>query len=235
MNRERTARKPGSTAKRTSDESFARNQDFALLALLLCGGGEGAAHIEDVALKAHELAPTRFKWERHDYPSLDTARVALRADRGPDDLVQRIGSKFYSLTSDGILRAIRVGNHVLGTDHADPLAVIHEFNVGLLTSTEPIAETGIARNRPAQKPLRRIKNHETFRAWRKDATTPFELWQLAELLECMPDASTATWEARLQNLKRQATFWQDQEVRRFAEIIGAAIRLALATERKGHG
>jgi hypothetical protein len=210
--------------------SFARNQDFAVLALLLCGGGDGLAHVEDIALKAYQLAPTRFKWERFDYPSLDTVRVALRADRGPDDLVLRTGGKFYSLTADGIVRAVQIGNHLLDSQHGDALAVIRGFQERPGVTVEPEVDSGIARNRPAQKYLRRVRNHEVFRAWQRDALASFQLWQLAELLECMPDASHSTWDARLKNLKRQATFWRDDEISKFADRVSAAVH-GLLTSR----
>lgn len=209
-----------------------RNQDFAALAVLLCGGGDGQAHIEDVALKAYQLAPTRFKWERYDYPSLDTVRVALRADRGPEDLVLRSGGKFYSLKPEGIERALQLGSHILGSKFNDARELIHAFEHKVPTTVEPSADTGIARHRPAQKYLRQVKGHDTFRAWRKDPTAQHELWQLAELLECMPDASLATWNSRLENLKRQATFWRDDEVARFADKVSAEVHKLLAAESR---
>lgn len=214
------------------DSVLARNQDFAVLAVLLCGGGEGLAHIEDIALKAFQLAPTRFKWERFDYPSLDTARVSLRADRGPDDLVQRSGGKFYFLTPDGIARAVRVGNRILATDHRDAQGVIRAFAERLPSAISPDADAGVTRNRPAQKYLRSIRSHATFRSWQADPSVQYELWQLAELLECMPDASRKMWDTRLEFLRRQATFWQDDEVLKFTEAISRSIRDQLNAERK---
>ena len=234
MSKSKVARRSSKTvaALSSADSIMARNQDFAILAVLLCGGGEGLAHIEDVALKAFQLAPTRFKWERFDYPSLDTVRVALRADRGPDDLVQRSGGKLYSLTPDGIVRAVGVGNRILGTEHREPHALLRAFEERLPENIEPDADAGITRNRPAQKYLRSIRNHDVFKAWGANASVHYELWQLAELLECMPDASPKTWDSRLEFLKRQATFWQDDEMLRFAKAISTSIHNLLAAERK---
>lgn len=231
MSSEQDSRKKG-TASSADGTTSIRNQDFAALAVLLCGGGDGQAHIEDIALKAYQLAPTRFKWERYDYPSLDTVRVALRADRGPEDLVLRSGGKFYSLTSDGIGRALELGRRILGSKINDAYNLIKAFEQKVPTISEPAADTGVARHRPAQKYLRHIKSHETFRAWKTDRGIQYELWQLAELLECMPDASLSTWNSRLENLKRQATFWRDDEVSRFADEVSKSVHRLLAAETK---
>ena len=54
------------------------NPQIAALALYSLGGGVARQHQEDVAVKCYELAPRRFSWERHDYPDIDRAGIALR-------------------------------------------------------------------------------------------------------------------------------------------------------------
>jgi len=54
------------------------NRDVVVYALDLLGGWQKRVHTEDVALKCHELAPSKFSWVRHpEYPDLSTARYAL--------------------------------------------------------------------------------------------------------------------------------------------------------------
>lgn len=52
--------------------------EAATLALLACGGQRDSVHTEDVAIKASELAPGMFGWEKHpDRIDKELVRVAL--------------------------------------------------------------------------------------------------------------------------------------------------------------
>ena len=52
--------------------------EAATLALFACGGGSESIHTEDVAIKASELAPGMFAWEKHpDRIDKELVRVAL--------------------------------------------------------------------------------------------------------------------------------------------------------------
>jgi len=87
------------------------NRDVAVYALDLLGGWKERVHTEDVALKCHELAPSKFSWVRHpEYPDLSTARYALEdaARLGHGRLVEgeseRTGKSIggWMLTADGV-------------------------------------------------------------------------------------------------------------------------------------
>ena len=54
------------------------NRHIALLALLLQGGASKFVDLEDIAVMAYTLAPTRFRWNKYDYPSLEITRLAFK-------------------------------------------------------------------------------------------------------------------------------------------------------------
>ena len=60
------------------------DKDVALYALYLLGGWQKRVHTEDVALRCHQLAPSRFSWVKYpEYPDLAPARFALEAAKKP--------------------------------------------------------------------------------------------------------------------------------------------------------
>jgi hypothetical protein len=52
--------------------------DVVVLALWECGGSDGPIDTEDVAMRAHALAPSAFAWKKYpDQVDLDSVRVTL--------------------------------------------------------------------------------------------------------------------------------------------------------------
>jgi hypothetical protein len=76
----------------------------AALALYVLGGGETPVDTEDVAMRAHEIAPGRFSWRKYpDQINLELVRVALSDARKPENgaLVTGTGKSGWSLTAAG--------------------------------------------------------------------------------------------------------------------------------------
>ena len=54
------------------------DKDIVLYALYLLGGWQERIHTEDIALKCHQLAPSRFSWVKYpQYPDIQPVRFAL--------------------------------------------------------------------------------------------------------------------------------------------------------------
>ena len=80
------------------------DKDIALYALHLLGGWQKRIHTEDVALKCHQLAPSRFSWVKYpQYPDLAPARFALEKC-GPrvEGKSERKGGTGWRLTENGV-------------------------------------------------------------------------------------------------------------------------------------
>lgn len=75
-------------------------------ALFLLGGAEKPVDTEDIAMKVHELDPTRFPWRK--YPSqinLELVRVALSdaaKDKKDGRLTSGSGARGWTLTREGL-------------------------------------------------------------------------------------------------------------------------------------
>ncbi len=99
--------------------------ELVALALYVLGGSEVLVDTEDVAVKAHEIAPGRFSWRK--YPNqinLELVRVAL-SDAGKPErgaLVTGTGKSGWSLTNAGQQWAETNAHRFLGLDLTKPRA-----------------------------------------------------------------------------------------------------------------
>jgi hypothetical protein len=78
--------------------------EVVALALYVLGGGGRVVDTEDVAVRAHELAPGRFSWRKYrDQINLELVRVALSDARKRENggLVTGTGRSGWSLTAAG--------------------------------------------------------------------------------------------------------------------------------------
>lgn len=79
------------------------------LAVYLLGGANKYIDTEDVAAKAYELAPERFRWRKYpQYPNLELVRVFLSDAKKPDKghLLDGSGRRGWTLTPAGLRWAL---------------------------------------------------------------------------------------------------------------------------------
>lgn len=77
--------------------------EAATLALFICGGERESVHTEDVAIKAAELAPGMFAWEkRTDWIDKELVRVALSDARLKKHYALGSHQQGWMLTPDGL-------------------------------------------------------------------------------------------------------------------------------------
>ncbi len=93
------------------------NSEVVTLAVFMLGGDKRPVDTEDVAVKAHELAPTRFSWRKYpDRINLELVRVYLSDAKKPDkggylDGSGRVG---WSLTPAGLRWVQTAGRPFIG-------------------------------------------------------------------------------------------------------------------------
>lgn len=77
--------------------------EAATIALYLCGGDQDVAHTEDVAIRAAEVVPGMFSWEKHpENIDKELVRVALSDARLKKGYVLGSHDKGWMLTPSGI-------------------------------------------------------------------------------------------------------------------------------------
>lgn len=203
------------------------NIDILLLGLLLAGGAERYVDIEEVAYTCYRIAPTQFKWRLYDYPSLEAVQRAV------GDIVKRFGESLIRkpkksstermLTASGIERATRVAEEIVGKKLRNPKDVVTAF--GSLEN-QPDAKRPSVRtsdSRPAQRLLRDIRKHRVFQRWLNGTPASSAApWEIADLLNCLPDSPPEIWEDRIERALAQAKWWQDEDVLEFISDLRSA-------------
>jgi len=96
--------------------------DLVTLAVYALGGERRAIDTEDVAVKAHEMAPTRFSWRKYPQQiNLELIRVYLSAAKNPakGGLLDGSGTIGWTLTPKGLRWAKEEGTRLLEAGHLD--------------------------------------------------------------------------------------------------------------------
>jgi hypothetical protein len=96
-----------------------KGPELVALALYVLGGGSQVVDTEDVAMRAHEIAPGRFSWRKYpDQINLELVRVALSDARKSENgtLVRGTGRSGWSLTPQGQRWAEANGPRLVGRD-----------------------------------------------------------------------------------------------------------------------
>ena len=93
--------------------------EVAAVALFLLGGATNVIDTEDIAVKAHAIAPGRFAWRKYpDLVNLELVRVALSDARKRENgaLVSGKGKSGWSLTPAGARWCEAQAKSLLGSD-----------------------------------------------------------------------------------------------------------------------
>jgi hypothetical protein len=163
------------------------NHDAILWALYELGGAEQFVDVEDVFIRAFELAPRRLSWRtKPEIPDLKKCSKALQeVERREPRLLVKQGAEMRQLTVEG-QRWIE--------DNFDRLA------------------DGLGRDRGVQAPqtrassrvVRQVIQSGPFAHWKDTGTMTEEKWRVAEMLRCSPDSSSAVFKGRLEAIRAAA-------------------------------
>ncbi|SRR5882724_7328351 len=91
--------------RRGRNEKALANHEIVTIAVHLLGGDTAFIDTEDIAVKANELAPSRFTWRKHqDQINLEVIRVYLSDAKKPDKGAYLLGSGTdgWMLTPQGL-------------------------------------------------------------------------------------------------------------------------------------
>lgn len=191
------------------------NRDLVVYALGLLGGEFERVHTEDIALKCHELFPDAFSWTRHPHmPDKDIVRVALTDARK---------GKYGSLV-DG--RAGQALGHHTTVDRGrapDGWALTAEGARWFREEGPKIGAYADSRELKdhRQQALRRLRRVHKHRLWQSFLESPAaftpSIGDLASLLRCRVDAPAEVWLGRFEDLARDATASDNDQLERFIE------------------
>ena len=182
----------------------ANNQDLFVWSLFLLNGGSEWVDVETIYLKAFELAPERLCWRtRRDIPDYKKCAKALQSVEAPgknhEGMLVKKSEPERKLSTDGLQWC---------TTYADHLRSLYQ---GERVQSQAM--------NPARRRVRDVERFEPFGVFRDTGTLSFEIWQLAELLNCAVDSSPQIWEARLAVIADAALSEGHTEVQKFVTAI----------------
>lgn len=186
---------------RTNPPSIeANNTDVFIWALYLLGGASKQVDVEEIYLKAFELAPARMGWRtRPDLPNFKKTAKALQEIEAKSHvgLLQKLGANYRRLTPEGV-KWVETYKEILSSTYS---------------SADRVAAP---KNADVSRRERELKSSQVWEFWR--AGNPLTLELLALALQCSKSSSQAIWQDRLSDLDLVASYSQDQEIKNFAAL-----------------
>ena len=182
------------------------NPDLLIWALHLCGGAERWVDVEELYLKAFELAPARLSWRtRPDLPDYKKCAKALQEveyDKSAKHLpvFMKQGSYERRLSAEGLAWC---------ETHDEHLAALY-------------SSTQIVPSASGQDDARRIRALTTstaYMSWQKSGKVTDSRWELAEALRCRANSPASTWHARLDEYAASARRNGNDDLGSFIETV----------------
>lgn len=183
------------------------NSDLLVWSCFQLGGFDRWIDVEELYLKAFELAPARLAWRtRPDLPDYKKCAKALQELEDPKrsthlGLLAKKNQYLRKLTADG--KAWCESYH-------DMLAALYG------SAPVPAAST-----QEAARLVRHVESTDAFRHFTTTGKVACELWQLAESLRCLPDSRPEVWMARLDAIEAGATRAARTDVAAFVDAVRA--------------
>jgi len=186
------------------------NADLIVWALHLCGGAERWVDVEELYLKAFELAPARLSWRtREDLPDYKKCAKALQEVEDPKSgkhlpVFMKQGPYERRLTADGLSWC---------EAHLEHLSRLY-------------SSTDVVPSASPQDDARRLKaltGSAAFLDWQETGQLSSTRWELAEAFRCRANSPDATWHARLDEHAASARRNGHQDAERFIDLVRSHI------------
>lgn len=180
------------------------NQDVFIWALFVLGGADQEIDVEDIYLKAFELAPARLSWRtRSDLPDYKKTSKALQSVEAKTHvgLVHKTHPNARRLTSDGVAWVERYRSLFEKVYSAGPVAA---------------ADTNLHERR-----RRAVKATAAWGNWLRDSS--LDLLRLSEAFSCQASSPIAIWRSRVQEISRAGQVLEDKQLVEFAESVSRFI------------
>jgi hypothetical protein len=172
------------------------NPDLLVWACFVAGGYERWLDVEELYLKAFDLAPARLAWRtREDLPDYKKCAKALQEVEDP----KRSDHLGLFLKNGRYLRKLSDDGHEWCKTYGSMLMAL--YGGGLV----PAPPTAVA-----SQALSALKRSQAYQEFLKSGDVTCELWMLAEAIQCLPDSTRAVWLARLDHLNSALRATDDQ-------------------------
>ena len=202
-------------SKPTSAEPSLTNVAIVTYAVAVLGGVDRPVHLEEVAVKAYELAPGAFRWDLDEFASrIDKDKVRVSLTDAEKDV------KGALVRGVGQTRGGRTKRTDLWRLTAAGSAWVVE-NRGVIEEATGVGMPSLKRGK-AQDLRRRVADSDLFRRFEEDGQLEYSPYEFADLLECSPDASNAVFRDRFEALRGQIMLLGDTQLLEFLDACAVA-------------
>ena len=180
------------------------NSDLSIYACYLAGGYERWLDVEELYLKAFELAPARLSWRtRPDLPDYKKCnRIFEVSDPTHGKNLQRLilkrGKYQCKLSAEGYAWCIQYAS------------ILQSLYKGGVVPTAAVQE--------ASRMIRNLEKTEAFKKFIKTGNIESPLWELAEAFQCMVDSDEGVWVGRFDQMTVFAENNSREDFLRFVEL-----------------
>lgn len=217
-----------------SVDSFSK-LDWVLVGMLLAGGAQQFVDPEDIAVLCYDLYRPAFRWKKYDFPDLESVQQGYREFRrryGRRLVVAPTSkSRERRLTGEGLTRAVALTELYVGRSYPElpklvvaaqrKLKTIKRDATDRVLDQLPTSTQGGGRE--ARTTLAFLTNHPAYRAWKRGQLELLERWQLADVLQCLPDSPPDVFRERLARYEGLAAWWNRSQAQAFLVALRARI------------
>lgn len=176
------------------------NADVFLWALYELDGAGEFVEVEDVFLRAFNLAPERFSWRTRRLPDLKKCAKSLQeAEARQPKLLVKNGPYLRMLSAEG-------------------QKWIEENFDRLVDVLDPEKAVQPPKRRRPSRLVTLATNSNLFKQWSESGQLPAERWQIAQFLNCSPDSASTIWNRRFEELRSAARLADHQPLMRFLDV-----------------
>jgi hypothetical protein len=186
-------------------EKTAANNEIFLWALYLLGGIDRKVDVEDIYLKAFELAPLRLGWRtRPDIPNFKKAHHALSdvENRAGIGFLIKLGANYRQLSPQGA-------------------AWIEENHTKMEELFSGDTKVAAAQKSDTSRLARKLQQSAAWKLWSNNEDVPIA--HLASALECSTFSSQEVWAARIASLTAAGKSTNNDEILDFAAFVNDLI------------
>lgn len=178
------------------------NGDVILWALFELEGESQFVDVEEVYLRAFELAPRKFGWRTHpEFPQFKTCALAMGevGRRSPRPVINQ-GENLRRLSVEG-LKWIQENYGRLAED------------LGRDRDVQP-PKTNVSR-----RLVRQVRETDVYQMFESSGEVPEEKWRIAMMFRCAPDSPAQVFNDRLETLRSSAYVLGDSSVLELLDAI----------------
>ena len=181
------------------------NSDLLVWACYQCGGFDQWIDVEELYLKAFELAPARLAWRtRGDLPDYKKCAKALQELEDP----KRSDHLGLVAKQTQYLRKLTPAGKEWCEKYREALSALYGGGAVPASSSQDPA-----------KLIRHVESTMAFGHFKRTRAVDCELWQVAEALRCLVDSSQSTWMARIDALTSAAERTSRADALQFANAL----------------